>query len=365
MPSLSPEFQHDVFISYSHGDAAKTGKTPLKTWSQAFARELMAELRSPLEWTKADVFLDKEGLDRADPLTRQLRESICRSAILLILMSPHYIDSPACADERAWWFEKAATEAFPEVRSRVVVARIWPLSEGLSWPSELCDEAGVPPLGVWFHEQPGHSETSRPFGWRDPTGAEGEFRRSLLELVTDITLRLGELKRGIERKRRAAAFAAKLSAPAGQAIYVHARKRDAARWEAVREKLILAGYGVVPNAPEALPDSSGQTSDLEDESLQMLKASDGLLLISGDNPNHLASDLVVIGHQRRNSARAASGKPLPCAVIDPGLVPETKLRHQQSAKNMQIDWINASISDWTAEVKSWLNAAADPERGVA
>jgi hypothetical protein len=280
-------------------------------------------------------------------------------------MSPHYINSRACADERAWWFEKAATEAFPEVRSRVLVARIWPLSEGLSWPRELCDEAGLPPLGVWFHKQPGDAAKSRPFGWLDPTGAGGEFRNSLVELAGEITIRLGELKQAIERKRRAAASAAKLSAPAGQAIYVHARKRDAARWEAVREKLISAGYGVVPNAPEALPENLGLASDLEDESLQMLRASDGLLLISGDNPNHLASDLVVIGHQRRNSARAASGKPLPCAVIDPGLVPETKLRHQQSAKNMQIDWINASISDWTADVKSWLNAAASLERGVA
>jgi hypothetical protein len=357
MTSLAPEFQHDVFVSYSHGDVAQTGKALMKIWSQGFAKELVNELLAMPGLDKSDVFLDERGIDPAGPLTSQLRESVVKSAILLVLMSPHYLKSEACANERAWWFEKAAGDAFPEVRSRLLTARIWPVADN-DWPRELCDEASEPPIGIWFHERPGDPIKSRPFGWPDPTGAKGEFRAQLVELAGEIAIRLSELQQSVDRRKRAAAEAEKLGAATGQAIYVHARQHDMDKWEVVREQLIAAGYGVVPGGPEILPGTPLEFGELEDENLRTLIACDGLLLVPGDNPNHLASDLVVVGHQRRNSARAKSRKPLPCAVIDYGQIGKTRTFLQQNARNMQIDWISASASDWTRDVRNWLNTAA-------
>jgi len=363
MPNLAPEFKHDVFLSYSHADPGGTGETLLKTWSQAFHKELVGELRSLPGWQAAEVFLDEGGIDIAEQLEKEIRESIVGSAILLVLMSPQYLGSKACKKERDWWFEKVTSEPFPEVGSRIFIARIWPLSDGDSWPRELCDEVGQPPIGLWFFDRTEIPIRARPFGWPNFHKIDPKFRPPLICLAGDVAVRLRELKQSIERKRRAAADAKKLSAASGQAIYVHARKDDTARWEAVCTDLISAGYGVAPGSPDSFNDSI-QATNIVDESMRTLEACDGLIIVPGPNSDHLASDLVIVGRRRRNSARANSHKLLPCAVLDQGLLGSARARHQHSARNMHIDWIDATSSGWTQEVQAWLNATANLQGGA-
>jgi hypothetical protein len=350
MAALTPEFSTDVFISYSHGDVKKTGDAPLKRWSTAFYNRLSEELSTIPEWANTALFFDDGSLDKADPLRKQLHSAVLESALFLILMSPHYLRSTECQKERKDWFQKIAAEFYPEVRSRTLIARIWPLLQTDFWPPELCYE-GQPPLSFWFHEQPGDPVTTRPFGWT--TATEAKSGAALVDLAGAIVSRLAELKQAIERKRKSALNIEKLSASSGQAIYVHARRGEESRWAAICNDLLSAGYGVVPDEPEPV-----DVSQMENESLRTLMACDGLLLVPGDRPTHLASDLVVVGHRRRNSARAASNKPLPCAVLDVGHLSRARPLLQSSAKNLQIDWIEASTSDWTNGVRNWLNRAA-------
>src|SRR5262249_50805599 len=159
-------------------DADGTGDSPLTIWSQAFARELERELRTLPDLQNAVVFLDaskrpEHSLSSNDPLTQQLRDAVTGSAFLLLLLSPHYLRSNWCKDERNWWLHAAAAHSFPEIGGRIFIARIWPTGE--QWPREICDERGNQPLGVWFHERPGNELSSRPLGWIDPTGDSGEF----------------------------------------------------------------------------------------------------------------------------------------------------------------------------------------------
>jgi hypothetical protein len=246
----------------------------------------------------------------------------------------------------------------------VFVARVWPTPDD-AWPKELCDEAGHPPLGLWFYDRPGNVLTSRPFGWPNPTGVGGKFSDALVDLTGEIAVRLHNFNELLERKRRAIRDAAKLTAPAGQAIYVHARRNDMSRWEDACQELISAGYGVFPEAPESVCADPRQATDSEGEIVRILSACDGLLLVPGDDPRSLVLDLAVVGYQRRNLARALSHKPLPCAVIDRGLMLQGIERLRNSAKNLQIDWINASISNWTGQIKSWLYSAGVIQGGVA
>lgn len=93
MAELSPEFTHDIFVSYSHGDFDHTGTSLLKEWSLAFVRELEAELRLTPGLRNTAVFIDASdrsdgGLNAADQLTQQVRHAVSQSAFLLILMSP-------------------------------------------------------------------------------------------------------------------------------------------------------------------------------------------------------------------------------------------------------------------------------------
>ena len=164
MTYLAPEFLHDVFVSYARGDADSSGESPLKIWSKAFSRELELELRIMPGLQNSSVFLDDSdrsghSLNSNDPLTQQLRSAATGSAFLLLLMSPHYLASPWCKDERAWWLRMAAANALPEIGSRLFVARIWPTGDS-TWPAELCDERGNPLRGVRFHARPGDELTS-------------------------------------------------------------------------------------------------------------------------------------------------------------------------------------------------------------
>jgi hypothetical protein len=356
MTSLAPEFMHDVFMSYSHGDPAKTGDALLKRWSEAFHDRLCRELRSLPDWPDADVFMDDGSLDRGDELEAQLRKAVVQSALFVVLMSPHYLRSEACKREREYWFDKIKSECYPEIASRQLIARVWPLADNGAWPREFCDEKGQPPLGVWFHEQPGNQNLTRPFGWK--SSEDPAFIEAVVALAGDVSVRLQKLRKSIERKREAALNIEKLRAATGQAIYLYARGDDAPRWESACNELLGAGYGMVPDAPDLTPDRL-LVSDQKSDSTRTLLACDGLLLVPGKNPSHLASDLVVVGHRWRNSAKATSKKPLPCAVLDFDRLAEAKPFLQKSARNMQVDWIDASSSDWVSGVRTWLNATAD------
>jgi hypothetical protein len=364
MTYLAPEFIHDVFVSYSHGDVDNSGNSPLKTWSKAFARELEVELRTMPGLQDSSVFLDDSdrsghGLDSNDPLTQQLRSAAEGSAFLLSLMSPHYLGSPWCKDERAWWLQTAAVNPMPEIGSRLFVARIWPTGAA-PWPAELCDERGNPTLGVWFHQRPGNELTSRPIGWVDPTKNE-EFRSALVDLAGQIGVRTRKLADSLVRKRQATANAAKLGDASGQMIYVHARVRDEERWELAVKELYEAGYGVVPPTPEPECRNPQEANVVAGKLVQILSASDALLLVSGDDPLSLASDLAVVGYQWRNSARAVARRPLPCAVIDRGEMTGDKQRLQRSAKSLRIDWLDGAAVGWTENVRTWLNNAASEQ----
>jgi hypothetical protein len=359
-----PGFRHDVFTSYAHGDFERAGTSYLKKWSLAFKRELQAELSYEFGSSNISIFIDEnqrpdQGLDKNDPLTAQLRAAASGAALLLILMSPYYLDSDWCRDELSWWREQTGTEVFPEVGNRILVAHIWP-TRGLPWPEVVCDERGHPQPGVLFHRPP----SGRPFNWPDPTGAAGDFRDAILELTGQIKKRIDKLSEALERKRRAAADIAKLRADGGQLIYVHARARDKVHWERACDELISAGYGVLPMALEADNDPRQTVVD-EKEIIRALSGCDGLLLVPGDDPRSLYSDLAVVGRQWRNSARAIAHRLLPCAVVDRGLMLDAKPRWQRSAKNYGIDWIDAAIIDWTGQVRSWLSAVSASQSGVA
>ena len=47
------------------------------------------------------------------------------AALLVVLMSPDYLASQWCADERDWWLERQAALGLPH-EERIAVVRIWP-----------------------------------------------------------------------------------------------------------------------------------------------------------------------------------------------------------------------------------------------
>jgi TIR domain len=90
-------------VSYSHGDVNQAGNSLLKDWSVQFVDLLNKNLCIILRH-QVSVFLDdseshENALDRLASLTDQLKTKIEKSALLQVLMSPHYLGSEWCAKE--------------------------------------------------------------------------------------------------------------------------------------------------------------------------------------------------------------------------------------------------------------------------
>ena len=183
MTVLGPEFQHDLFVSYASGDSEHQGSTQLKTWSLGLAKALKEELLLSFPRRDFNLYIDESDrygsrLQTHEPLTPQLRDAIQASALFLYLISPHYLFSGWCRQERKWWRDQISRAVFPEVANREFFARIWPVGRD-EWPRELCDETGEPPIGTTFFDPPGDSRTSRPY-WLDRSAKRFKLRPCLI-----------------------------------------------------------------------------------------------------------------------------------------------------------------------------------------
>jgi hypothetical protein len=197
MGFLGEPFEHDLFVSYSHGDFDGSGQSNLKVWSQAFVSELEKELRAQPKFANLTIFLDQDhrpdrGIDPMEALTGQLRDQIAASGLLTVLMTPHYLLSKWCADERDWWVECQAKRGLV-TDGRIALARIWPTED--PWPAVFLDERGQQPVGFTFYDPKTAEYHPWPHDWPDCTGAKGPFRQAMLEMVGRLWQRLREVKK--------------------------------------------------------------------------------------------------------------------------------------------------------------------------
>jgi hypothetical protein len=107
--------RYDVFISYPRISDF------FKQWVSTFARDLEDKLREKKNGGRAEVFLDT-GEVGIGPLNPTFREALADSAILLIVLSHRWLDSPWCHLELQAFVDAAGT---PEAaRSRIALVRL-------------------------------------------------------------------------------------------------------------------------------------------------------------------------------------------------------------------------------------------------
>lgn len=84
-----PGYQHDVFVSYAHGDD--------RQWIDAFVKLLQNDLDDKLG-SATDVWIDEEDNRPSRDFSREIPEAARSSAVFLLLASPTYIRSAYCVD---------------------------------------------------------------------------------------------------------------------------------------------------------------------------------------------------------------------------------------------------------------------------
>lgn len=357
MAHVGAPFTSDLFVSYSHGDDG-SGQGFLAPWSAAFARELERELRADRKYRQTlRVFLDQDlrpgqGVDPMAPLTAQLQERIEGAALLVILMSPDYLASKWCADERTWWLERQGTHGLA-TEERVAVVRIWPTDT--PWPQGLIDARGEPLTGFPFHVT--IDGVTRPLGWDELPGPFGkDYRKAMLGVVGRLYQALDTLKTRLAERDRAVADAARLSQPAGQSIYLHGRVDQAAVWERAALALTASGFAVVPGEPDPVEPDVRTLQAIRERRVEALSGCDALMLVATADTRALDADLVVVGKHDRQSARARARHLLPCGLLNTvGHTLETPVR-TATARIVQADWIDGTQAAWTPAVQQWLGA---------
>src|SRR5207244_1653691 len=105
--------------------------------------------------------------------------------------------------------------------------------------------------GFYFYDRSEAEFRPQPYEWPEPTSRSGNpFRKELLDLVGRIGLKLEELRKIVEERRRAKAECVKLSADGGQVVYLHGRVEFATAWERAANALSSVGLGVLPGEPD-------------------------------------------------------------------------------------------------------------------
>lgn len=356
MSYVGPPFDHDIFVSYSHG-ADGDGASFLQPWSVAFTKELERELRTEPKYREAlRVFLDADlrpdsGIDPMSPLTSQLQQQIAASALLMVLMSPDYLRSRWCRDERDWWTTRQQELGLPS-EERIAVVRIWPTDE--PWPASLSDSRGEQLPGFVFYRQ-ADGVPSRPIGWTDLPGPFGsDFRKALLDIAGRLYSKLDAMRGRLDELRRASAEVARLAEQGGQSIYLHGRVDRARAWEQAGMELTTSGFLVVPGEPDAVESDPSRLQAVRERRVEALSACDALLILGTDDTRALDADLVVVGKHDRQSARARSNRLLPCALLDTVGSPVATPVRRATAKNLLADWIDGTQPPWTPAVRQWL-----------
>lgn len=340
-------FKKDLFVSYAWADPTAAGRSPLIHWSRRLIEELLADIHAvTTEFRNLAHWIDANDLDPTLPLTEEIRSGVQNSALLLLVMSPNYVESGWCLKEIGW-FEQEVKRRGRE-QGCILVVRALPTDES-KWPSCLKDEDGHTVLGFWFHPRPVTLAT-RPHGWPDPQPTDRAFYEALSSLSSKVIQRLREMK--ARKVLEAQATPAKQSIEGKLRLYLHARLDRADKWQDTRDRLIDAGFEVEPAQLTPVGSSLLEVRRAQRDRLEQLGKCHGLLVLRADPADEITADIEACQADRADVE--AGGRRLPCAVLDlvGGEVP--------TAAAFAMEVLPGCGAGWLAGVQRWLDRAHAP-----
>ncbi len=359
MSFLGEPFLHDVFFSYPHADADRVGNSEIKEWSQCFANDIRSYLLRYPKFANISFYLDESGrpgehLTETQGITGSLWESASKSALLLAMMSPWYLNSEWCKKEREWWQEGTApntTQLLGEF-GRVFVTKIMETNPE-DWPDAFKDRAGVPLKGFLLYDESLPPFEQNPHGMLGDAKDKANYQKARTKLTAKIASTLEEIQKCLERERKRQADL-RLLEEEGQILYLHGRPECSDQFNRVGNELRSAGYAVAPEEPSPL---SG-VGLMNDNQKEFLASSDAVMIVGGDDQK-LGQDIIVVGRNRRRLAQALLDKRLPCAVFDILGQDQHPRGRIENARNLDIAWIDSTSSDWRHDIRNWLHASAN------
>jgi hypothetical protein len=278
MPYLANS-QHDIFVSYAHGPSALDGYGGgrgdfLSSWTRAFVDTLASHLDVLLgtkdPQRRVHIWMDP-ALEGNQPLSNSLKAKIQGSALLLVVMSPFYLQSKWCGDELHWFAEK-----WREVGGRIFVVRAFHTDEA-AWPDRLRPDGNSLP-GYLFH---GASESDTfPLGWPQPDPTDHPYWEQLKRLAHEVAAQLKVLQFIDDHPPPDSAGAVAVRPSVGRAVflgYMHDSLQDLRA--DLRERLNRVGLQVLPPEQDDPVDETTLRATLAQYSTQ----ASALVLVANEN----------------------------------------------------------------------------------
>ena len=188
-----PQHAHDIFVSYAHVD-----DYPLPGASKGWVSTLVGCLKTRLAQRlgRSDAFslwMDHE-LSGSEPLTPQILDKVRHSATHIAVLSPAYLASPWCKQERDVFLDFVRGQQSGRV---FVVER--DMIEDNERPDVFKDLRG---FRFWVRERDGKSP--RILGTPGPNAADYEYYSQIDDLSQEITNTLRHLKDASESSQHEA-----------------------------------------------------------------------------------------------------------------------------------------------------------------
>jgi TIR domain len=342
MAFLLPFYDYDAFVSYSHGAHSEGADTPLKDWTLNLVRRLQTDITLDPDFRGLHIWRD-EQIDPTIHISDELRGKVSRSGVLMIVMSPLYLESSWCKDELEWFRQQVQDRERDQ--GRVFIIRAWRTDEK-NWPEFLRDTRGHALPGFQFYDR----QDGMPYLWRGAETNREAYVQELWRLQGALTKRLRELRDNAERRSKMEAAPAAAPSPVGpRRVYLHARAGQASLCDQV--KRALTQRGIAPLSTVADPGRA--LADWKRESrtrMETAKHCDAMALVRADGDESFVGDLLEIGIDERERIQAERGVPLPCAVLD------------HSGETLPIDVSGVGIErfdladdSWSGRFRGWLD----------
>ena len=175
---LDPKSGHDLFISYARVDDLPVFGTK---WVSTLVQDLRNLLAQKVGRKEAfSIWWDEIDLRGNHDVTSEIRTMLQQSGTLLMVLSPGYLKSQWCRQEKALFFEVLGGK--PQGRVFVVEKQV--LDEDQSRPAELADLKGY---CFWYRDE---HDQARTLSIREPEPHATAYIRLVEDLATDISRQL-------------------------------------------------------------------------------------------------------------------------------------------------------------------------------
>jgi len=183
-----PNYECDIFVSYAHADNQPPAQVQTG-WVTCLVETLRSEvdrhLKNP-ERKTVEIWWDHSHLDEAKPFPDQIRSTVSKTAIQLVVLSQAYMNSDWCKSERELFLDHAGENSLQA--GQIFLVDVGTL-EIRDRPPEFADL-----LGFQFWEKKSDTGAKRQLGYPTPNPAQPDrFFDQCVDLAVEISRRLEEL----------------------------------------------------------------------------------------------------------------------------------------------------------------------------